>query len=463
MTTQIFRAAILNPEPTGRIRFLRDGALVGDEAGRIAFVGEWAELHHQFGSSQVPVTRLTGILCPAFLDAHIHIPQYPIRGRFAEGVEEEADGGRLLAGLNRNVFPAEAKCSDETYAADCVRQFRDGTLSQGVVGGCAYMTVHARATEVALRDLGPAWSVGMVLMNQNCPEYLRTDEGNLDRDIRHLASRFGRRFIVTDRFAVAVSTELRSKAAKLAGELRLRMQTHLNEQQSEKKLVETRLYPNCGTYTRVYANDGLLDRQPILAHCVWMQPAEWAMARDSGSAVAHCPTSNSVLGSGVMDLEEVRRRGIPYAICTDVGASPTTSMLCEMAEFLAVHHGRHASGTAEEALYRSTLAPARILEMDHHLGSFEPGKAMTFVEIAPAGELSDTSAEDVIRRHLLELPQSGWPAHADLRGRLAESGLSSPRDMDVLAADAARTVSRLGEKVRTVIIDGHIAWRRSTA
>src|SRR5207249_12048170 len=196
------------------------------------------------------------------LDNHIHIPQHPIRGDFMRDVELNPKEGRLMAGLNKNVFPAEAKCADREYTERVILDFLNDTLAKGVVGGAAYMTVHAQATELALEILPPTWHVGLVLMNQE-PAYLRTDEPNLERDIRHLAERFGRRFIVTDRFAIAVDSQLRQRAARLAKELGLRMQTHLNEQHREKQRVEQVLYPNAESYTDVYRRDGLLEREAI--------------------------------------------------------------------------------------------------------------------------------------------------------------------------------------------------------
>ena len=63
-----------------------------------------------------------------------------------------------------------------------VDQFLADTLSNGVVAGAAYMTPSALATEIALSHLPPQWSVGLLLMNQNCPADLRSDEPNLDGD-----------------------------------------------------------------------------------------------------------------------------------------------------------------------------------------------------------------------------------------------------------------------------------------
>jgi len=129
----------------------------------------------------------------------------------------------------------------------------------------------------------------------------------------------------------------------------LRMQTHLDEQRAEKALIEDVLYPDAGSYTGVYARDGLLDCEPILAHCIHLRPEELDLIAATASSIAHCPVSNTMLGSGVMPLDVIRSAGIPHALCTDVGASPTTSLFCEMAQFLKVHAGSSLAATPEEA------------------------------------------------------------------------------------------------------------------
>src|SRR5215212_9817595 len=149
------RAPILNPRGDGTVQFIADGALIGSDGGLIEFIGEWREIAPQLDPVSHPPRLMNRIILPPFLDNHIHIPQHPIRGRFMEGVEANPHGGRLLAGLNRNVFPAEQRCHAEEVAEQVVREFLDDTLSQGVVGGAAYMTVHASATRVALRMLPP--------------------------------------------------------------------------------------------------------------------------------------------------------------------------------------------------------------------------------------------------------------------------------------------------------------------
>jgi guanine deaminase len=421
MIDQLVRGPLLIPTDGGRVDFHPDGALAADGAGVLAYVGAWEGIRRQLPPGP-PVRPADGIMLPPLLDVHTHVPQHPIRGQFVQGIPTDAPGGRLLAGLRRNVYPAEARCNDPTHADRVTRDFLADTLAHGVVGGAAYMTPSADATEIALSVLPATWSVGLVLMDRDCPPDLRTDDGALEADVERLARRFGRRLIVTDRFAVAVTSPLRRRGAALAGRLGLRTQTHLNEQQAEKALVERVLYPDAGSYADVYRRDGLLDHQCIAAHCVQMTDPEWQILRDTGTAVAHCPTSNELLGSGVMRLDDVLARGIPYALATDVGASPTVSMLAEMARFLRVHTGRSARATPAEALYRSTWAAAEVLGLDGEVGRLEAGYPMSFIEVTPSVPPADGASADDVMRSLLPA-DLGNPAPAVRRvtigGRVA--------------------------------------------
>lgn len=462
MNPSIFRGSILNPRPDGTAVFLPDGALAADANGRIDFVGEWSALAPHLGALSPPVTTSAGVIVPPFLDIHTHIPQHPIRGRFTEGVEPNPAGGRLLAGLNRNVFPIEARCADPEHAAQVIDAFARDALSHGVVGGSTFMTVHVGAVRAALERLPPAWSVGLVLMNQNCPEYLRTAEASLESDVSGLAAEHGSRLVLTDRFAVSVNTALRRKASRLAAKFSLRMQTHLNEQWAEKALVETALYPEYASYTDVYRRDGLLDHAPILAHCVRMTPREWDLLKEHEVAIAHCPTSNTLIGSGIISLDSVHDANIPYALGTDVGASPTTSLLCEMAQFLEVQAGRSVHATPQRALFCATLAPARILGLDQQLGSFDVGKPLSFVEInADAARYRHKKVDDVILEGLLELPVGASPVPYQIaRDQLARAGLQPGPELERLTDRVHETVRRLEHKVVSVTLAGKTVWRR---
>jgi guanine deaminase len=390
MFDHVIRGPILIPNKDGSVVYHSDGAIAFSNT-TIEFAGPWANLPINSKATR----HSDGVILPPLLDIHTHIPQHPIRGKFAEGISAHAPGGKLLNALKQNVFPAEIRFSRPDYARAAIQSFLADTLSHGVVGGAAYMTVSAQATEIALEILPETWSVGLVLMNQNCPEQLRTDELNLEADITRLAARFGPRFIVTDRFAVATSTPLRKRATELAKRFNLRTQTHLNEQQGEKHFVEKELYPDASSYTDVYLRDGLLDHGCIITHCIHMRPDEWKILVDTNSVIAHCPSANLLLESGLLSLDAVLSHKIRYAIGTDVGSSPTVSMLAEMNRFLQVHAGRSSAATPTEALYRATLAPAQILGLK--LGRLEPGQPASFIEAQPNFPIAVHSADHAIR------------------------------------------------------------------
>jgi guanine deaminase len=455
---RLIRGPLLNPRADGSVEFIPDAVLAADDRGVITFVGPAATAPPDL-RDRADVRGTRGVIVPPFLDTHTHIPQHPIRGRFLEGVGAAPPDGALLAGLQRNVFPAELRCADPGTAREVVRAFRRDTLAHGVVGGAAYMTVHAPAARVALEELPATWSVGLVLMNQNCPDELRTDEAALADDVEALARDFGRRLIVTDRFAVAVNSPLRRCGAELAGRHGLRMQTHLNEQRGEKAKVERVLYRHHRTYADVYRDDGLLDHDAILAHCVHMRDTEFDILRDTGSSLAHCPTSNELLGSGIMPLDAVVSRGIPYALCTDVAASPTVSLLAEMATFLKVHADRSHHATPRVALAGVTVAPAKILGLDRELGSFEVTKPLSFVEIASAADLrGDSGADEVIVRALLgNTPITpSEPIRAAL-DRLQREGIEPGPDLTLLEDDFHRAREQLG-RVACVVMRGEVVY-----
>ncbi len=461
MNDTLLRGPILNPRSNGTVDFWPDGALRSGPNGRLVFAGPWAELDAQGGTLSCPVVQSEGLILPPLLDCHTHVSQFCVRGRFDEGVPDDAPEGRLLAGLKRNIFPEEARMVRSRFSSLAVAGFAQDTLSQGVVGGASYMTVHPRATRLALAGLSEWWSVGLVLMNQNCPSFLRTQEDALAQNVAALASELGRRLIVTDRFAVSTDTPLRRRGVRAARQHGLRMQTHLNEQRAEKAWVEGTLYPGYSSYTDVYARDGLLGCEAILAHCIHMRPDEWDLVADAGAAVAHCPTSNTLLGSGIMPLETVLEKKIPYALGTDVGASSTTSMLAEMAQFLRVHAGRSSRATPQEALFRATLAPAQILDLEGELGSFEIGKPLSYIETRCDEEnLAGKTADAVIAHSLLEMPNDASPELEAAHALLAAGGLPPGEHLRLLTQQVQETAGRMEAKVQQVVLRGETVWQR---
>ena len=165
-----------------------------------------------------------------------------------------------------------------------------------------------------------------------------------------------------------------------------------------------------------------------------------------------------------MPLDTIRAAGIPHALCTDVGASPTTSLFCEMAQFLKVHAGSSSAATPEEALRLVTVAPARILGLADRLGTFAPGLEWSFIEVACDGPVPATAGEAILRGLLrmteadLELWRRGDDPRSAAVRRLRDEGLDWGSELAALDADVRATAARLERRVRRVTRAGKTVW-----
>ena len=126
---------------------------------------------------------------------------------------------------------------------------------------------------------------------------------------------------MTPRFALSATRDLLAGCAALARERDLPIQTHLAEQRSECEAVRERFGQD---YLDVYDEAGLLTPRTIFAHAIWLSARDWRRLARSGCAVAHCPTSNVFLGSGVMDWR--RAQAARVGLGSDVGAGPDLSI-----------------------------------------------------------------------------------------------------------------------------------------
>lgn len=372
--------------PESPFQWVADGAILTDARGILRYAGP-------VGECPLPPESLTpaGLILPPLIDCHLHISQFPIRGRFLEGLPR---GAGLLQGLSRNVYPAEARCSDVESAIEVTRAFLDDTRAHGTLGGVAYMTSHPVAARAALQSLPDTWRVGLVLMNQNCPNALAITPAEAKVALEGLYRDFGNRLVVTDRFAVACTSSLRRMAAEFAMKHGLDTQTHLAEQPPEVDTVR-QLYPQHPTYTHVYDADGLLEPGCIVAHCIHLSDSEWHLLSQRRARVAHCPVSNTALGSGRMDLAALRASGLAWALCTDIGASPTTSLLHEVQHFVAVHADSpgQAYATASVGLWHATVAARHVGRVP--IGGLHVDHPFAAVEFAPV--VTATDAETAIR------------------------------------------------------------------
>jgi guanine deaminase len=192
-------------------------------------------------------------------------------------------------------------------------------------------------------------------------------------------------YAVTPRFALSTSEAMLEMCQTLVREhAGLRVQSHLNENRQEIAEV-ARLFPESADYLSVYERYGLTGGRSVMAHNVHPSPGELERLSASGTAVAHCPSSNAALASGLFPLRSHVEAGVRCSLGTDIGAGVTFSLLREGLQAYLVQ--RLASDglllTGAQLLYLATRAGAEALALDDRLGDFAPGKSADFVYLRP--------------------------------------------------------------------------------
>jgi cytosine/adenosine deaminase-related metal-dependent hydrolase len=179
----------------------------------------------------------------------------------------------------------------------------------------------------------------------------------------------------------SVSDDLMRRTAELGREHGLRLHTHLAETRDEEGYCQEVYGCRPLEYLRRL---GWLGPDVWLAHCVHLSPPEVRLLGETGTGVAHCPSSNFRLGSGIAPVRAMLEAGVPVGLGVDGSASNDSSnMLAEARQaLLAPRPGADPSRwlTAEEVLWMATRGGARCLGRDD-IGSLEPGKAADLVLI----------------------------------------------------------------------------------
>jgi cytosine/adenosine deaminase-related metal-dependent hydrolase len=187
------------------------------------------------------------------------------------------------------------------------------------------------------------------------------------------------------------------RTAEMAREHGVRLHTHLAETEDEN--VYCREVYGCRP-TEFLRRHAWLGDDVWLAHCVCLDADEIALFAQTGTAVAHCPSSNFRLGSGLAPVRAMLDAGVAVGLGVDGSASNDTSnMLAEARQALLAHRPGAPPErwiTAEEVLWMATRGGARCLGRDD-IGSLEPGKAADLIlidtrRLSYAGASSDLLA-----------------------------------------------------------------------
>lgn len=313
------------------------------------------------------------LIIAGFIDCHVHFPQTQIIG---------AGGLQLIDWLEKYTFPAEQRFADRKLAHDVAKVFLRECLRNGVTTSAVHCTVHPQSVDALFEEaakLGLRTIAGKVLMDRNAPsKLLDTARSGYDESkalIRRWHGRGRLMYAITPRFA-ATSTpgQLEAAGALKAEHPDCFVQSHVSESKREIAWVRT-LFPERKGYLDVYDHYGLLGRRAIYGHGIWLTEAELKRCHQTGTAIAHCPTSNFFLGSGYLDVGKAAKKARPVRVglATDLGAGTSFSMLQTMNEAYkaAQLHGRPL--TAGHAFYLATRGAAHALYLEDTIGSVAPG------------------------------------------------------------------------------------------
>ncbi|WP_119393040.1 guanine deaminase [Taklimakanibacter lacteus] len=359
-----------------------NGAVVSGDDGRILWRGARQDLPEAYRA--VPVDDFGDcLIMPGFIDAHIHFPQYRMLA---------APGKDLLDWLTRFTFPEEARYGDAAYAAAAAEKFLDRLVSHGTTSAMVFSSVHkecASALFAAAARRQMTILTGKTMMDRDVPASVCDSAEAGARESEALYRQWhgkGRlRYVVSPRFAVT-STEAQ---LKVSGELLKSlpdalMQTHLSESIGEVVRIRS-LYPNDTDYTDVYDRFGLLSERSVFAHGIHLSERECQRLSETRSVVAHCPTSNLFLGSGLMSMAHLRQgsRPVRLAIGTDVGGGSSYSMLSTLRAAYEVQMLTGYKPSAFELFHLATRGNASVLRLDEEIGALDAGKWADIAVIDP--------------------------------------------------------------------------------
>jgi cytosine/adenosine deaminase-related metal-dependent hydrolase len=189
------------------------------------------------------------------------------------------------------------------------------------------------------------------------------------------------RYAFAPRFVLSCSEDLLARTVKEARRRGLIMHTHASENRREVEAVRSA----CGKDNVEYLESiGMTGSDTVLAHCVWLSDKEETVLRSTGTHVAHCPSSNLKLGSGIARVPELLALGINVALAAD-GAPCNNNLdgFTEMRLAALIHKVRKGPTTmpAETVLEMATLHGARALGLEDQIGSIEEGKKADLVVV----------------------------------------------------------------------------------
>lgn len=349
-------------------------ALVAMADGKITHFGPASQVQSQLApSTKIKEYGNDHLIMAGFIDAHVHYPQTQIIGAY---------GAQLIDWLNKYTFVAEQEFADKEHARAVAKVFLKECLRAGTTSAAVYCTVFPQSVDAFFEEseaLNMRMIAGKVLMDRDAPlELLDTAQTGYDESkalINKWHNRGRQLYAVSPRFAPTSTPEQMDMVGQLWAEHPgTYLQSHLAENRAEVAWVKE-LYPQRQGYLDVYDHYQQLGPRAIYGHGIWITEAELQRCHDTGTAIAHCPTSNLFLGSGLFNLNNALKseRPVRVGLATDLGAGTSFSMLQTLNETYKVAQLNGNPLSAGHAFYLATRGTAQALYLEDKIGSIAPG------------------------------------------------------------------------------------------
>ncbi len=428
-----------------------DGHIVID-GSRITTVGDGPAEASVVEDADIVVDGRGCLATPGLVNTHHHLYQWATRGLAEqdnlfgwlttlypiwEGLDEDVVGSATAAGLGWLARTGCTSTADHHYVFP-----RDG-------GDVLGATIEA-AREIGLRFHPTRGSMDLGKSQGGLPpdSLVESTEAALAGTLRALDEHHDAspgsmlRMGVAPCSPFSVTEDLMLEAAALARERDVRLHTHLCETLDEEDFCRATF--GCSP-TEHAERLGWLGDDVWLAHCVHLDEPAVKRVADSGTAVAHCPSSNARLGSGLAPIASLREAGVDVGLGVDGSASnEESSLVTELhaAVMVARLRGGPSAMTARDALTLATIGGARVLRREDELGSLEPGK-LADLALWRLDGLGHVGCEDPV----VALVLGSRPPLA----RLLVGGTAVVEDDVLLTADERQLADSAAKATRTLL------------